>query len=501
MSTGPTPLLEVPQTTTDKVIEFLKIQSPAYWIFSLLSLLATPPDPPPRPLKAYEHPAAAAQFTFQGVYHALLDLGVFHPAAYLGAMAAALVVVSGGALGFVVLWLFQNILPEIASAGLEFIDAFRKDLDPIVPRVSGLVLNELLGGDFNVGDFPGDEDFKGHVARAQVIGNLFIDNFTASVTSTKNVEEIDGQAGAARFAGMIINFGVATALLGLAGELSSAGLFKDFRLIGEQVSSGLGLSKQMRLMLKPIIKTLIATPFQYDLNQVYHPNRFTAAEVVNPFAQTLIDHDLIVKDLELQGWSADRSEQLIKLHQKRLTVDEVETLVRWGHWTVDVATKYVRDLGWPEELVPTLLQLPELKRIDARLIKLIDELETRVADGHMTIDEFVAFIKTLPFTEDERGVIQATAQAKLRTPHKSLTIAEIQSAFDEGLITLDDLDAYFVRLGLTSNDELVLRALTLLKFADLQEAKKVAQFAYDKKVAAAKAKHLPIPPPPAILAG
>ncbi len=408
-------------------------------------------------------------------------------------------VVLGGVLGEVLLWLFQNILPEIATAGLDYIDAFRKTIDPQVANVSVGVLNELLGTQYNIPDLPAGEDVDAHIARAGRIGRMFIDTITQEIAPGDNIEDIDGRTGAAQFAGMIINFGVATALLGLAGELSSAGLFKDFRLIGEQVSSGLGLSKQMRIAIKPLMKTLVATPFQWQLNREFHPQRFTPADVINPFAQTIMDHDLIVKDLELQGWSADRAEQLIKLHQKRLTVDEVELLRRWGFWTDEVAREYVKNLGWPEELVERLLAMPELKRMDARILRLLDALEENVVLGHMTVDEFVAFIKTLPITEDERAIIQATVTAKQRAPHKSLTLAEMQTAFEEGLINLDDLHALLEKRGYTGDEELILATLTLLKFARLEEAKKVAQFAYDKKVAAAKAKNLPVPPAPAIL--
>jgi hypothetical protein len=499
VSTSGLPLLEQPSTTTDKVITFLKDQSPAYWIYSLLSLLASPPDPPTRPLKAYEHPADAARATFQGVYYALLDLGVWHPGAYLGAMLAALVVVAGGAIGFVMLWIFQNILPEIASAGLDYIDAFRQKLDPQVAGISVQVLNELMGTDYTELHLPGGDTVDAHIARAAEIGRLYINTIQQEIAPGTDLEQVDGLAGVARFTGLIVNFGVATALLGIAGELSSAGLFKDFRLIGEQVSSGLGLSKQMRIAIKPLLKTLVATPFQWQLNKQFHPQRFTAADVINPFAQTLMDSAFIARELELQGWSADRSAQLIGLHQKRLSVDEVETLRRWGYWSDDIARAYVKRLGWPEELITTLLLLPELKRIDARLLKLVDKLETRVDDGHMTLDDFVAYIKTLPFSQDEQAVMQATVNVSVKTPHKSLSVAEIQSAFEQGVYTLDDLDTRLTQLGFTSDDELVLRTLTLLKFATLEEAKKVAQFTYDKKVAAAKAKNLPIPPAPAIL--
>ncbi len=489
----------------DQVKQALLLSLPewggAAGIAAILRLLATSPDPPSLDVKAYKHPLDEARAVFQATHDDLVDMGLPSGLAYLLAALAALITLLGGALGLVLLWLFKNVLPEVATAGLEYIDAFRMTLDPIVPRVSSLVLNELLGGEFDVGMFPGDEGFDAHIARAEVIGNLFIKNFTTELTSTNNVEDIDGQAGAARFAGMIINFGVATALLGLAGELSSAGLFKDFRLIGEQVSSGLGLSKQMRMMLKPIIKTLVAQPFQYDLNQQFHPQRFTPAELFNPFAQTAIDHETVIRDLELQGWDPDRAEKLIKLHAKRLSISDIELIFRYGSAGRDYAIQQLTEIGYLPDVAGTVLNTEDLRRGDAVLKTLVDAIETRAIDGQITVDEFSALLDSLPLGDTEKRLRLRALEFKVKAPHKSLTIAEVQSAFEQGIYTLDELEAYFAKSGFSAADNVTLQLLTLLKFAQFEEAKKVAQFAYNQKVKRAQAKGLPVPPVPKILAG
>src|SRR6266851_2116907 len=153
-----------------------------------------------------------------------------------------------------VLSAFITILAPLVSAfaqeGLGIIDVFRKQIDPTVAAVSTSVLNELLGTDFTPEQLPTGIDVGSHIARAGAIGQLFFNTLTKEIATSADLEHIDGMAGAAHFAGMIINFGVATALLGLTGEIATLGVIKDFRLIGEQVSSGLGLSRQMRLVIK-----------------------------------------------------------------------------------------------------------------------------------------------------------------------------------------------------------------------------------------------------------
>jgi hypothetical protein len=298
---------------------------------------------------------------------------------------------------------------------------------------------------------------------------------------------------------MIVNFGTATALLGLAGELASVGVIKDFRLIGEQVSSGLGFSRLHRRVFGPLLKTCIIDPYQRYLNKRFHPTHLKANELVNPYTQTLVDTNLVHNELELEGYDEQRIEQLIKLHQKRLTVTDVETLRRWGYWDTDAAHKYVVALGWPEDLAETVLRLPELHRIDGRVSRFVDTLESWVDAGHLTVDDALALMKGVGITEDELAVIQATMRTKEHTPHKSLTLTEIEQAFSQGIFTQDDVITRLQQAGFQGDDLQTLTTLVLLKFAKAEEAKAVAQFVWDAKVAKAKAKGLPLPPKPAIL--
>lgn len=460
---------------------------------------------PPKTEIASDNPITGATKLTNDFYKSLLQALVNQGApcwlAFLLAQALSSVV-WGFAVGIgVILWAFEVIGTRLVPVGLKVIDKFRKDIDPAVAETAVLVLNEIMGTDFGPADLPTGVTIADHLARAKVIGAKYIDTITQEIAPGTDLESLKGTDGVARFTGLIVNFGIATALLGLAGEIGSVGYFKEFRLIGEQVSSGLGLSKQMRIAIKPLLKTLVATPFQWYLNERYYPSRFNVNEVVNPFQQTQISHDLLVKDLELQGWSPDRAEALIKLHQKRFTPDEVELLERWGGWTHDTAIAYIKDLGWPEELAEAVLNMPNIKRYDARANKLLDALEQNVIDGHLAFEDFRTILASSNYTQREQDIILATVQTKAKVPHKSLTLAELQTAFDQGLVTVDDLDTWLVAHGYTGDDQQILVALTLLKFAQLEEAIKAAQFAYDQKVAKAKAKGLPIPPPPRILAG
>jgi hypothetical protein len=498
LPTDPIPTPQDTQTVVDTLGDF----APAVAAVSFLSSLFTRVPPPEEVLQdLFPMPWQLAKNVALTIRKRMMDAGVpFWLADFVSAFPHAFVLFAGILVGLV-LWGIKVMGVELLQVGLGYIDTFRKELDPQVAQVSISVINELLGTDFSPASIATGTGLAGHLERADEVGALIHQQLISQFVGAAGDDEKAGARGAEAFTGMIVNFGTATALLGLTGELATVGIMKDFRLIGEQVSSGLGLSRLHRRVFGPLLKTTIIDPYQRYLNARFHPTHFKAGELVNPYASTVMDAGTVARELNLEGYSADKIEQLIKLHQKRLTVDEVETLKRWGYWDEVKTRQYILDLGWPEELVDTVGRIPELKRIDGRITRLIDTLESNVDAGHMTADDALAIIKTLPVTEDERAVIQATMITKTKVPHKSLTLTEIENAFNEGIMTQDDVVARLQQAGFQGDDLQILTTLILLKFAQQVEAKKVAQFVYDQKVAKARAKGLPVPPPPKILTG
>lgn len=455
--------------------------------------------PPPQKEKAVPIDAVSELYKFICTYLRALGSPRWMARFFAGLAVTPVIVFNN--MVTIAITIMAPAITALASEGLGLIDVFRKAIDPTVANVSEAVLAELLGMDYTAAQLPAGTDVASHIARAGAIGKLFLNTITREISTSGNIEDIKGDVGAANFVGMIINFGVATALLGLTGEIATWGFIKNFRLIGEQVSSGLGLSKQVRIAIKPLMKTLVATPFQWQLNRQYHPQRFTAADVVNPFLGQTMPHDVVLKDLELQGWDTDHAEQLIKFHQKRLSFEDIELLTRWKVFLPDDAQREIRNLGWPDTLAQLLFHIQDLRKSDAAVNSLVDAIEASAVQGHVSVDEFKALLDTLPLTEDTKRFRVQAVQYKTKSTHAHITLAEAQSAFNEGVWTLDQLDSYLAARGYSADDNATLTTLTLLKFAQFEEAKKVAQFTYDQKVKRAQAKGLPVPPLPKILAG
>lgn len=384
---------------------------------------------------------------------------------------------------------------------LGLLDVLRKQLDPSVANVAVTILNELLGTEFSDVHLASGTDVGSHLARAREVGGLLHDQLTREFQGEADVTPAAGAAAARTMSGFLINFGTATGIIGALGGLVPFIHLDEMREIGEEVARNLGLGRLHRQVMRPLINTLIATPYQWYLNQKFHPTQFREADLVNAFQQTVMPHDVIFKAMDLLGYSQDKIEELIRLHAKKLTMSDIELFFRWQIFTADQASAEARKLGYLDETATAAMFAEQLKRTDADVRLLVDAAETAAVEGHITVDDFSTLLGSLPLAPREKDFRLQAMQFKVKAPRTHLTLAQAQSAFEQGLWDVTQLEDYLVARGYGADDVNTIELLTLLKLAKLEEAIKVAQFAYDKKVAAAKAKNLPIPPPPAILVG
>jgi hypothetical protein len=460
-------------------------------------LLLTPPEPPPRAAKAFDHPKEAAQQAFYGVFWALKDLGIPQPLAYLMGAIACLVVVSGGVLGQVLFWLLKNVGAAFAEDVLELVDEARKTLDPTVANISVTILNELMGTDFSDQHLATGEDTAAHIARAEEIGSLFHNQLISEFQGEGDVTPEAGMKAARRMSGFLINFGVATALVSVVGDILSFGKFEQFRELGVEVARNLGLGRLNRQAMKPLVDIMIAKPYQWWFNTRFHPTQFKIDQVVNPFTQALMPIEDIFAAADLDGFSHDKVEKLIRLHAKRPTLADVELFHRYQISTADTTAAELRQLGYLDETQDFVLAAADLQRADSALRALVDAAETATVDGHITLDEFSALLDSLPLGDQEKKYRKIALTYRAKSPHHALTFAQLTKAFEDGMIDDSELRDRLSRQGYSDADVDILEVQVLLAQASLVAAQ-------HKKAAAAKkkaAKATGVPPPSTAPAG
>jgi hypothetical protein len=377
-----------------------------------------------------------------------------------------------------------SFLPAIGGVVFSVLDDVRKAIDPEVAGLSVSVLNELLGTDLTADQISTQGGISAHLARAETVGGLFHSQLMSEFAATNTITPESGVKAARRFTGLAINFGTATGIIATLGGLAPFIHLDDVREIGEQVATNLGLGRLQRLALQPLIQILLAEPYKWYINNLARPTQFKLADVVNPFTGSIMDPKLIWQSLAWEGYSDDKITALLELHRKKLA--ETDYFYLFTHGLVEDADvlAYLKRLGYTDNDAQNRKEVEFLKAQDPYQKEIVAAATAAYAEGHIQRDELQGIVNSAVHLDNERSIVMLVADYKKRVPTKHLTLAQVESAYEQGVIDLSEFNTWLSTQGYSQDDQQTLQLLTLLKLKKLEEAAK----AKEAKAAATAAK-------------
>ena len=388
----------------------------------------------------------------------------------------------------IVLPVLQVFVPPLARFALGIIDSMRKGLDQQFAEISVVILGELMGAELASADIPGGNNFSDHIARAERLGSIFHDLLVTEFAGKGTLEPADRVKAAERFSGLLINFGTATGIIATLGGMIPIGHIDEIREIPEEVAKNLGLGRLHRLVMRPLIQTMIAEHYQWFLNLKFRPTQFTVADLVNPFQQEQMPPSLVHDSLARLGYSDDKIAALIRLHQKKAPVADLLRAYRWKEIPRETAIQQIQAMGYSELDAGAVITAYEREREDSHTDSLVSAVIDALKFGNIDEVEARSLLDALPLLDGEKEIILARAQYLRRVPHRSLTLAQIEHLFEVGIFDLTDFDDRVSALGFSDDDTAALRLDILLKLNQQKEAAKAKAEAAAKKAAAAAAK-------------
>jgi hypothetical protein len=482
----------------------------------VLRYFTEPVDQPAAPKAPLPIAELGGEATFSNLYAQMRSLGVPSLVAFLwAAFWSSVISVLGILVGWVVRFLALLLTPA-AIAVLGGLDELRKGIDPAVGILAQSVLAEFLGTELTAAQLPLGLGSGDHIARARVIGGVLTAQLETEFAQPVGGNMVADFKPAQTFAGLAINFGLASGILGLIGGMVPYGHWEELRELGEEVAKNIGLGRLVRRAIQPYIQILVQQPLTWYLNQKYLPTQFPEAMLVNPFTAASLPHDQLYRAMNLLGYSNDKIDAFVKMHQKRLSVLQVKLLLDAQIWDEPTAEKYIAGLGYPAELAGTVLLVEDLQEQRAWIDRLVTELEGDVKAGRVTLDEFEQVLNGggsvkitvpgasggtitqqltgLPLSDSVKQIILTTVGYKVKTAHLKpphhLSEGELTTAFEAGLVTVTDLQARWTLQGLSDADQQVRFALLLLRLKHLTDLEKFRAAGYDIKQAAFSAKVL-----------
>ncbi len=361
----------------------------------------------------------------------------------------------------------------------------------------------LIGDLLGVEGVTGDEIFtafqtRGRISAMKRVGSGLLDVLTKEMITSGNVSPEQGDAAVRAFLGFVLSFAVRQGNIEflvqfLPEEIRFA---EGFRQYGELMAKNLGLGRLTRLVLKPLVTTLAATPFQWKLNELYRPTQLKLADVVNPFTGAVMEAKDIWADLAREGYTDVKIKALLELHRKKLSEADLSTLFSAGH--IDQATlqQLIQRLGYTLEDAQQKAEVDRLDKVKPYFEELRAAAVSAYADGHTDRKELEGIVDGLPLTAEEKTYILLAADYKRKVSNKHLTVAQLEQAFNEGIIDLTEFTDHLTVQGYSDDDQSILLLLTLEKLAKAKE-KAAAAAARSTAKAAKKAggSASPLPPP------
>ncbi len=477
-------------------------------IAGVLRYLTAPLDPPPPASSPSSIAPGVIQNVFRNTAAAAVEAGIDNAITHKMAAGQA---IAAGEVGTWTAMFVQFVflaLGPILDVILGVLDGIRKGADPQVGQIAVTVMNEFLGTDFTNAHLPLGISTADHVTRGRAIGALLYTQLEAEFVPAGG-QVVPTVAPAQTFSGIAMNFGLASGIMGLLGGLVPGGFHVDeLRELGEEVARNIGLGRLVRRALTPLIDTLVSKPAQWAINAKYTPAQFSEPMLVNPYLANTLDHATLYNAMHLLGYSDDKIQAFIRMHQKKLSPSEVKLLLDHGDWTEQQAEDYMGTLGWPAEMKLTPLLLEERREERTWIARLVDEIEAEVKAGRVTIEEFTNVLQGLPYSQATKDIIAATVAYKAKAAHAGrpakLSGGELFYAFAAGLVTDSEVRDRWTAQGLPAEDQDLRMQLWLLHLNRLHELEAEKQQAYqakqtaflEKQAGQKKVQTPPIPPIP-----
>jgi hypothetical protein len=383
-----------------------------------------------------------------------------------------------------------SLLEPVLKAAVKVIHDVRQTDQPEFNDLIGGALGELLGVEISGADIPIGSGTAGAAARAQAIGSKLHDLLMQEFGGLSPISAQTGADNARKFTGFAINFGLVTAVLAFLGGLVPIGHVDEIRAFGEEIAKNIGLGRLQRLALQPLIRNMIAQPYDLYLKAQLRPDRLSESQIVRALKANQIDEQTARQMLAEKGYPDNLIDLLIIDLAGKIPVAELARLVRYAVLTEDQAVAKLTTAGIDAEDARLYLTAALAQEGDAQIGPILSNLETARLEGFLSQEEFSALVSDLPLSAEQERLFRKRVGNQLEHPRKHITFAELKTGLVHGIIDFDFADQWLTDQGYSDEEHLILIFELIQAIADA-DAKATAKQKTAAKLAA-KGRQVPV---------
>lgn len=343
-------------------------------------------------------------------------------------------------------------------------EAVQEQLD-----ISAAVVSEFLAAEIKPEHIKTGKGVDETIAAANSIGGSVIDRLTKEFGGTGNVTPESGEKAAKTFVGYAVNFGVQNAMLGTLADAISVHFLENFRDLGQEVARNMGLGRLVRLALTPLVRNLVQEPYDQLLRKRYRPDLLSEQHAVDAFFGQLLDDAGLTDILQRKGYSDAYIPVVISQLRKKLSPDELDTLLRSGDIGQEFAKAELRAAGYDDVKGAQKLKIQRLQRLDSVVGTMRSLVTKQRVDGLIDDALYNSVLDNLGLSEEEKKFERDLVTASLAVPRAFLPWSEVKKAFEGGFVDLDYVDRWLSREGYSEEDQLVRELLLFDELGQKQE--------------------------------
>jgi hypothetical protein len=356
---------------------------------------------------------------------------------------------------------FLVVLNPLLTAFFTTLDEVRHGVTDSLGSTTASILNEFLGTEFDSSIVTPVGGGDATLAKAHSIGLAVLGRLEQEFSQGRGGSQTPGGDAAQTFAGYGVNFAVQNAIISIIGSFVPEVHLDDLRELGVEVAQNLGLGRLIRQALRPLVQTLISTPYTQELNTKYSPNILGEGPLAKAWLASRLVQDDVMDLLRKQGLPDSQINELIEQTRLRLTAEEWNVLTAIGQQGDDPTAYDDNASGMDSDWIALRQIVLTGQRLAPAVTRVLSEVLTQIKGGWLDSTSLEKYLSKYNLPDDEKAFWRDAAGELQDVPRRRISEAQMLFLYEASQVTDDDVQQWAEAEGYSSQD--VQRILTYFR--------------------------------------
>lgn len=269
-----------------------------------------------------------------------------------------------------------------------------------------------------------------------------------------------GIAGAKAFLGYAAGFAIREGNTDMLAAYLPHGIGEMFKDFAEDFAKNLGIGRMARLVWKPLVSTLVATPAQQAMNIQYRPTLLDVAQAYRAWITGDFSPDDLARELSLHGLSQARGAALQWQHAKPLDPKSARVLNATGQMDDNNFQIWMRRTGHTDEVSALMQQADDMTPARDACLAAARHFAGQYLVGRITRIQYAGALDSIKNNMNGAPLLTAGEVQNLNlipeigsaAIRRHLSVAQLQREYIDGLMTLGEFSQAVSDLGYGADD-------------------------------------------------